>query len=65
MKCLCCNMLTDVKLSKTQLSKMIQTGGFLCRMLRSLGRRGKELAIKVITDFVIFSARNNATLNAT
>ena len=58
-------MLTDVKLSKTQLSKMIQTGGFLCRMLRSLGRRGKELAIKVITDFVIFSARNNATLNAT
>ena len=47
-------MLTDVKLSKTQLSKMIQTGGFLCSMLSSLGRRGKELALKVITDFVIF-----------
>ena len=24
---------TDIKLSKTQLSKMIQSGGFLCRIL--------------------------------
>ena len=27
---------TDIKLSKTQLSKMIQLGGFLCRFLRSI-----------------------------
>ena len=30
------NSSTDIKLSKTQLSKMIQSGGFLVRLLGSL-----------------------------
>ena len=36
-------MLTDIKLSKAQLSKMIQLGGFLHGILGSLGNIGKEL----------------------
>ena len=32
----------DIKLSKTQLSKMIQSGGFLSRLLGSLLRTGNE-----------------------
>ena len=35
-KALANNSLIDIKLSKTQLSKMIQSGGFLGRLLGSL-----------------------------
>ena len=34
------NTSTDIKLSKTQLSKMIQLGGFLCKLLGPLKRTG-------------------------
>ena len=34
------NTSTDIKLSKTQLSKMIQSGGFLYRLLRPLLKTG-------------------------
>ena len=39
---------TDIKLSKTQLSKMIQSGGFLGRLLGPLLRTGLPLMISVI-----------------
>ena len=40
--------LTDIKLSKTQLSKMIQSGGFFGRLLGSLLRTGLPLMKSVI-----------------
>ena len=39
---------TDIKLSKTQLSKMIQSGGFLGRLLAPLLRTGLPLMKSVI-----------------
>ena len=45
------NMSTDVKLSKAQISKIIQSGGFLGPWLNKLGR-------KVVTDLAIPFARN-------
>ena len=39
---------TDIKLSKTQLSKMIQSGGFLGRLLGSLLKTGLPLIKNVI-----------------
>ena len=41
----------DIKLSKTQLSKMIQSGGFLGRLLGPLLRTGLPLMISVIKSF--------------
>ena len=46
------NMSTDIKLSKAQVSKMIQCGGFLCNILGNLGK-------KVILDLAIPLARHN------
>ena len=40
--------LADIKLSKTQLSKMIQSGGFLGRLLGSLRKTGLPLISNVI-----------------
>ena len=40
--------LTDIKLSKTQLSKMIQSGGFLGRLLGPLLKTGLPLISNVI-----------------
>ena len=42
---------TDIKLSKTQLSKMIQLGGFLCRFLGPLLKTGLPLMKTVIKPF--------------
>ena len=39
---------TDIKLSKTQLSKMIQSGGFLGRLLSPLLKTGLPLIKNVI-----------------
>ena len=39
---------TDIKLSKTQLSKMIQSGGFLGKLLGPLLRTGLRLMKSVI-----------------
>ena len=39
---------TDIRLSKTQLSKMIQSGGFLGRLLRPLLKTGLPLIKNVI-----------------
>ena len=39
---------TDIKLSKTQLSKLIQSGGFLCRILGPLVKSGLPLIKNVI-----------------
>ena len=39
---------TDIKLSKTQLSKMIQSGGFLVRLLGPLLKTGLALMENVI-----------------
>ena len=44
-------LLTDIKLSKTQLSKMIQSGGFLGKLLGSLLRTGLPLMKNVIKPF--------------
>ena len=42
------NSSTDIKLSKTQLSKMIQLGGFLGRLLGPLLKTGLSLIKNVI-----------------
>ena len=42
------NSSADIKLSKTQLSKMIQSGGFLSRLLRPLLKTGLPLMKSVI-----------------
>ena len=42
------NTSTDIKLSKTQLSKMIQSGGFLGKLLGPLLRNGLPLTKGVI-----------------
>ena len=42
------NLSTDIKLSKTQLSKMIQSGGFLGRLLGPLLKTGLPLMKNVI-----------------
>ena len=42
------NLSADIKLSKTQLSKMIQSGGFLCRLLGPLLKTGLPLIKNVI-----------------
>ena len=42
------NTSTDIKLSKTQLSKMIKSGGFLDRLLGPLLRTGLPLMKRVI-----------------
>ena len=39
---------TDIKLSKTQLTKMMQSGGFLCRLLGPLLKTGLSLMENVI-----------------
>ena len=46
------NMSVNIKLSKAQISKILQSGGFLRINLRNLGK-------KVITDLAISLARNN------
>ena len=45
------NSSTDIKLSKTQLSKMIQSGGFLGRLLGPLLKTGLPLMKNVIKSF--------------
>ena len=42
------NLSTDIKLSKTQLSKMIQSGGFLGRLLGPLLKTGLPLIKNII-----------------
>ena len=42
------NSLTDIKLSKTQFSKMIQSGGFLGKLLGPLLKTGLPLISNVI-----------------
>ena len=47
---------TDINISKTQLSKMVQSGGFLCRLLGPLLKTGLHLiknAIKPIAKSVL------------
>ena len=44
---------TDIKLSKTQLSKMIQSGGFFCRLLGPLLKTGLPLMKSVIKPLAI------------
>ena len=46
------NMSTDIKFSKAQLSKIIQSGGFVSNMLVNLGK-------KVIKDLAVPLARDN------
>ena len=41
-------MATDIKLSKAQISKIIQSGGFLCKLLGPLLKPGLPLLKSVI-----------------
>ena len=45
------NMSTDIKLSKAQISKIIQSGGFLGRLLGPLLKTGLSLLKSVIKPF--------------
>ena len=61
------NSSTDVKLSKTQLSKMIQSGGFLGRLLGPLLKTGLLLiknVIKPLAKCVLISLRLTAAASA-
>ena len=42
------NMSTDLKLSKAQMNKIIQSGGFLSKLLRPLLKTGLSLITNVI-----------------
>ena len=61
------NSSTDVKLSKTQLSKMIQSGGFLGRLLGPLLKTGLLLiknVIKPLAKCVLIPLRLTAAASA-
>ena len=57
----------DIKLSKTQLSKMIQSGGFLGKLLGPLIRTGLPLIKNVITplakSFLILLGFNSSSIS--
>ena len=55
---------TDTKLSKTQLSKMIHSGGFICRLLGLLLKTGLQLMKNVIKHWlkVFYSIRINSSI---
>ena len=58
---------TDIKLSKTQLSKMIQSGGFLGRLLGPLLKTGLQLiknVIKPLAKSVLIPLRLTAAASA-
>ena len=58
---------TDIKLSKTQLSKMIQSGGFLGRLLGPLLKTGLPLiknVIKPLTKSVLIPSGLSAATSA-
>ena len=58
---------TDIKLSKTQLSKMIQSGGFLGRLLGPLLKTGLSLiknVIKPLAKSVLIPLRLTASASA-
>ena len=61
------NTSTDIKLSKTQLSKMIQPGGFLGRLLCPLLKTGLPLmksVIKPLAKNVLIRLRLTAAASA-
>ena len=61
------NTSTDIKLSKTQLSKMVQSGGFLGKLLGSLLKTGLPLiknVIKPLAKSVLIPLRLTAALSA-
>ena len=61
------NSSTDIKLSKTQLSKMIQSGGFLGRLLGPLLKTGSPLiknVIKPLANGVLIPLRLTAVASA-
>ena len=61
------NSSIDIKLSKTQLSKMIQSGGFLGRLLRPLLKIGLPLikyVIKPLAKSVLIPFGLNAAASA-
>ena len=58
---------TDIKLSKTQLSKMMQSGGFLGRLLGPLLKTGLPLiknVIKPLAKSVLIPLRLTAAVSA-
>ena len=55
---------TDIKLSKTQLSKMIQSGGFLGKLLGPLLKTGLPLMKSVITKSVLIRLGLTAAVSA-
>ena len=57
------NTSTDIKLSKTQLSKMIQSGGFLGKLLGPLLRTGLPLMKSVINTPRINSSISSSCRN--
>ena len=61
------NMSTDIKLSKAQISKIIQSGGFLGNFLRSLLKTGLPLienVIKPLAKSVLIPLRLTAAASA-
>ena len=58
------NMSTDLKLSKAQISKKIQSGGFLHRLLGSLLKTGLPLIKDVIKPLVNSSRINCSSISS-
>ena len=66
-KCFANHLSADIKLSKTQLSKMIQSGGFLGRLLGPLLKTGSPLiknVIKPLANGVLIPLRLTAVASA-
>ena len=55
---------TDIKLSKTQLSKMIQSGEFLCKLLGPLLKAGLPLIKSVIKPLGITFRINGTSISS-
>ena len=61
------NMSTDIKLSKAQISKIIQSGGFLCKLLGLFLKTGLpeiKNVIKPLTKSVLIQLGLIATASA-
>ena len=57
-------MSTDIKLSKTQISKIIQSGGFAGSWLANLGKKALENVVISLTRDNLSGLVSNLTLNA-
>ena len=52
------NMSTDIKLNKGQISKIIQSAGFLCSIMSDIDNLGKNMAKGAIINLDVLLAKD-------